>query len=181
MSASLCWSICMHALIFACLSRFRIAKESIYYHPCDFLLFVALQGLCLRMNGVWSLSTREEVTGLSWQTGWLPVFFGLGLPICCCVRSSSCGRFSMLSSVTQKWVVHIMHIYILCSFFVLLVPKTTVFCVCRWSNGSRVPWEQDAGLFMVDVTCVTSMSWTTSSCHASAKATRSLYNYVYLT
>lgn len=166
----------MQALIFAYLSRFRITKESSYYHPLDFLLFVALQGPCLRMNGAWSLSTRGEVIGLSWQTGWLPVFFGLGLPIYCCVRSSSCGRFSMPSSVTQKWVVR-MHIWILCSFFVLLVPQTTVCCVCRWSNGSLVPWEQDAGLFMVDVTCVTSMSWTMSSCHASAKATRSLYKY----
>lgn len=128
------------------------------------------------MNGAWSLSTREAVTGLSWQTGWLPVFFGLGLRIYCCARSSSCGRFSMPSSVTQKWVVH-MHTWILCSFFVLLVAQTTVCCVCRWSNGSLVPWERDAGLSMVDVTCVISMSWIMSSCHASAKATRSLCCY----
>lgn len=50
-----------------------------------------------------------------------------------------------------------------------------LFWMSRWSNGSLVLWERDAGLFMGDVTCVTLMSWTMSSCHASAKATRSAY------
>lgn len=49
------------------------------------------------------------------------------------------------------------------------------FWMSRWSNGSLVLLERDAGLFMADVTCVTLMSWTMSSCHALAKATRSAY------
>lgn len=126
------------------------------------------------MSGAWNQSTREEVTGWSWQKSWHPVFSGLGLPICCCVPSFWCGRFSMLSSATQKYVVHINTLATM-PFFIQCSSQYFHLCLPRWSSGSPVLWGRDAGLFMVAATCVTSMSWTTSSCHASAKATRWLF------
>lgn len=108
---------CMHSY----LSKFGITKESFFFffNPALCFFFVALQALCLRMSGAWNQSTREEVTGLSWQTGWHLVFFGLGLPICCCVQSFWCGRFSTPSLVTQRSVLHL-HMHILYNFGVYL-------------------------------------------------------------
>lgn len=52
------------------------------------------------------------------------------------------------------------------------------FVCVRWLNGSQVLLEPGAGRFTAGVTCVTLMSWTTNSCHASAKATRSVCKLV---
>lgn len=60
-------------------------------------------------------------------------------------------------------------------FHNILTGSFVVFGRVRWLNESLVLLEPGAGLFMAGVTCVTLMSWTTNSCHDSAKATRSVY------
>lgn len=64
-------------------------------------------------------------------------------------------------------------------FHTVLTGWFVVFVRVRWLNGSLVVLEPGAGLFMAGVTCVTLMSWTTNSCHASAKATRSVHKLLF--